>query len=314
MTPIERITLAAQLAVILEVSAYPKPGNISRLKPFQDTQLDHFLAGGIAIGPAIRKAALQGLKIGKRLANLEDAKLGFHIKSCIKNSRAWHGGGNTNFGTVMLLVPMATAAGLLEASGTLTPKMLGKTVKELVEASTVEDAQAFYEAVTLAGVGGLGKPPKGFPDASNPKASSLVAKQKLTLFQVLKACAANDLLCRELTQGLPITVCQGFPTLLEAYRKTGEVNKAIIQTYLQILSKYPDTLIARKSGLKDALKVSKLAGKVLKLGGVYTAEGWKALHEMERSLQTPDNRFNPGATADLTAAAIMLFLLMGYRP
>jgi triphosphoribosyl-dephospho-CoA synthase len=310
----ERISLAAQLAIILEVSAYPKPGNVSRFHPFKDTSLDHFLAGGVAVGPAIRRAALKGLKAGAGRLPMEKVGLGLHVLQAVKDSQAWHSGGNTNFGTLLLLVPMAAAAGFLKASGKTGVEGLGETVKRMVEQSTVEDAVSLYRAVRVAGVGGLGKPPRGLPDSSSSQAVKELRKQGLTLHTVLKGCASYDVLCRELVEGLPLTLKEGYPILLEAYRETGDLNRATVQAYLHLLASHSDTLIARKAGMREAEKVSKMASKVLKLGGALTKKGLKEAERMDGKLKTLDNRLNPGATADLTAAALMVFLLAGFKP
>jgi triphosphoribosyl-dephospho-CoA synthase len=313
----EGISLAAQLAIILEVSAYPKPGNVSRLHPFKDTSLDHFLAGGIVVGPALRRAALKGLKAGLGKVPIERIGLGSYLLQAVRVSLAWHGGGNTNFGTLLLLVPMTAAAGFLRASEKTGVEGLGETVKRIVKKSTVEDAISLYQAVRTAGVGGLGKPPRGLPDASDASDSQALKrlrKRNLTLHKVLKGCASYDALCRELVEGLPLTLKLGYPTLLEAYQKTGDINRAVVQAYLCLLASQPDTLIARKAGLKEAEKVSERALKVLKLGGALTQEGLKEAERLNERLRTPDNRFNPGATADLTAAALFTFLLAGFKP
>jgi triphosphoribosyl-dephospho-CoA synthase len=310
----ERISLAAQLAIILEVSAYPKPGNVSRLHPFKDTSLDHFLAGGIVVGPILRRAALKGLKAGLGKVPMEKIGLGSYLLQAVRVSLAWHGGGNTNFGTLLLLVPMTAAAGFLRASEKTGVEGLGETVKRMVKKSTVEDAIGLYQAVRTAGVGGLGKPPRGLPDASDSQAPKRLRKRNLTLHKVLKGCASYDALCRELVEGLPLTLKLGYPTLLEAYQKTGDINRAVVQAYLHLLASQPDTLIARKAGLKEAEKVSERALKVLKLGGALTQEGLKEAERLNERLRTPDNRFNPGATADLTAAALFTFLLAGFKP
>jgi len=308
------ISQAAQLAIILEVSAYPKPGNVSRLHPFKDTTLDHFLAGGIAIGQTMHKAAIRGIKIGEGKLKEDGAKLGYLIEECVKASRRWHRGGNTNFGAVLLMVPLAVSAGILSVRGLLSASKLGKTVARLVREATVEDAIHLFRAVRVGGVGGLGRPPKGLPDVRSPKAVRELKLGGITLYKVLKGCSSKDSLCRELVDGLPIVLKVGYQTLTETFQETGEMNKAIIQAFLSILSKVPDSLIARKTSLEEALRVSEMASKILELGGVHTEKGWKALLEMDEKLRTPDNRFNPGATADLTAASLMVFLLLGGKP
>ncbi|MGH7673315.1 MAG: triphosphoribosyl-dephospho-CoA synthase, partial [Gemmatimonadales bacterium] len=46
-------------------------------------------------------------------------------------------------------------------------------------------------------------------------------------------------------------------------------------------------------------------------GGIREAAGREALADLDRDLRDPRNARNPGATADLTAAAIFVVLLAG---
>jgi len=52
----------------------------------------------------------------------------------------------------------------------------------------------------------------------------------------------------------------------------------------------------------------------LELGGIETAKGKKSLRQFDRKLRLSGNKCNPGTTADLTAAALALCTLSGYRP
>ena len=40
----DHVSRCLQLAILLEVSAYPKPGNVHRTADFQETDYEHFLA------------------------------------------------------------------------------------------------------------------------------------------------------------------------------------------------------------------------------------------------------------------------------
>ena len=59
----DEIAAALELALLLEVSAYPKPGNVHRTRDFENTRFEHFLASAVALGPHFRLAALRGSKI-----------------------------------------------------------------------------------------------------------------------------------------------------------------------------------------------------------------------------------------------------------
>jgi triphosphoribosyl-dephospho-CoA synthase len=96
--------------------------------------------------------------------------------------------------------------------------------------------------------------------------------------------------------------------------KSKPLNTAVVHTFLKILSERPDTFIARKAGKEKAKEVSSEAKSVLELGGLETEKGKKSLTEFDKKLRLSQNRCNPGTTADLTAAALALCTLSGYRP
>ena len=60
-----------------------------------------------------------------------------------------------------------------------------------------------------------------------------------------------------------------------------------------------------------AQEVSRRARAALAVGGVRSAEWRRAIDEMDRDLRDARNTANPGATADLTAAAIFVVLVGG---
>jgi triphosphoribosyl-dephospho-CoA synthase len=95
---------------------------------------------------------------------------------------------------------------------------------------------------------------------------------------------------------------------------TGDINTAVVDTYLKILSEVPDTLVARKLGIGRAKEISLMARRVLKAGGMKNTSGRKAARRMDKSLQRANHRCNPGTTADLTASTLAVLLLNGYRP
>jgi triphosphoribosyl-dephospho-CoA synthetase len=76
----------------------------------------------------------------------------------------------------------------------------------------------------------------------------------------------------------------------------------------------PDTFIARKVGIEKAREVSRGAAMVLEKGGVETEAGQRSLAKFDKMLRTSDSLLNPGTTADITAAALALATLTGYRP
>jgi triphosphoribosyl-dephospho-CoA synthase len=101
---------------------------------------------------------------------------------------------------------------------------------------------------------------------------------------------------------------------LTAQLERGNLNTAVVHTFLKILSEHPDTFIARKAGAEKSRAVSLDARKILNLGGLETPTGRESLCEFDKRLRASGNMLNPGTTADLTAAALALCTLSGYRP
>ncbi len=312
----EEIANLAQLAVALEACSYPKPGAVHRFSDFKDTKLEHFIAGSIAVGPAMRKLAFKGLLVKNGKINLQNVNIGKHIMEAIIATRNLHHGGNTNLGVVTLLAPTIVGTAMMGYNyhHKFNINSLSRNVKKIVKSTTVKDAINFYRAVGEAKAGGLGKVSCGIPDVNDPKALKILQDKNITLYKVMRTCAKWDTICSEWITGIQISTQIGYPTIKEVYDKTGDLNKAIVQCFLTILAKHADSLIARKNGLKIAKKVTEKAKKVLAMGGVLTRNGLNEVKKLDRELKTPDNRLNPGTTADLTVNSIFISLLDNIRP
>jgi triphosphoribosyl-dephospho-CoA synthase len=94
----------------------------------------------------------------------------------------------------------------------------------------------------------------------------------------------------------------------------GNVNGAVVQTFLEVLAKVPDTFIARKTSIEKSREISLKAEHILNLGGAETLLGRKRLKEFDSELRKSSNLLNPGTTADIISAALGLYVLSGYRP
>ncbi len=269
------VAQAAQAACLLEVSA-PKPGNVNRYADFADARYEDFLLSAVAIGPAF-------LQAGR-------VSVGRTIYRAIRDTRRWvHT--NTNLGIVLLLAPLAKAA--------LQPGPLRENLSRVLAGLTVEDARLAYAAIRLARPGGLGQVAEG----------DVAEEVHLTLREAMALARERDAIAREYVTDFAITFEIGYPALREAWNAARSPASAVVETYLQILARVPDTLIARKRGLEIALEVSRRALAALEAGGVRTSEGRRAISELDQFLRDESHTLNPGTTADLTTAALFLFLL-----
>lgn len=307
------ISSSLQLGILLEVSA-PKPGNVNKKSSFETTKFEHFLASAVAVAPSFECAAEQGIKVSKRTIQPEQIGIGAIIKEAVMNINAWQNGGNTLLGTVLLLSPIAAAAGIsLARDSRLSSSSLRKDIGLVVESTTPSDAVAVYEAINMADPNGLaGKAPT--LDINDPNSKIKLMEEKITLYEVFKISAPYDSISKEWVENYPITFDMGFPYFTQQLKETSNPNIAIVHTFLNVLSKVPDTLIARKAGLRKAKAVSSEAREVMKLGGLMTSSGREKLSRLDTELRGPKNRLNPGTTADIMAAVLSVALLKGYRP
>ncbi|MCS7095716.1 MAG: triphosphoribosyl-dephospho-CoA synthase [Candidatus Bathyarchaeota archaeon] len=308
-----RIAQCLELAILLEVSA-DKPGNVNLAVGFEGTNHTHFLASAVAAAPHFKKAAEQGVAVFNGKLKVTEVGVGLIIRDCVADINTWQSGGNTLLGTVLLLCPMAVAAGMSKVknqSGAFELSELRENLRLVTECSTPEDAVAVYEAIEIAKPGGLGKAPD--LDVKDPNSINRILTEKISLYKVFKIASNYDRVCSEWVKNYPITFEFAYPYLMEQIKENRDPSVAITHTFLKVLSEYPDTFIARKVGLEKAKEVSTMAGEVLRYGGLKTSTGREKLRAFDVYLRRHDSKLNPGTTADIIAAALALALLSGYR-
>lgn len=308
----ELVSQCLQLALLLEVSAYPKPGNVHRTANFQETRYEHFLASAVAVAPHFARAAAVGYSISEGNRALEEANIGLTIKEAVNSTRFWQMGGNTHLGSIILLSPIAVAAGIVLASEGFTLEKLRRNIGAIIAATTPEDAVSVYEAIAIAKPGGLGTAPT--LDVTAKASRQQISQQRIPLSNVFQIASSYDSIASEWTNSYPITFDLGYPYFAKQLQCFHDINTAVVHVFLKILSEVPDTLITRKVGLQQARKVSELAERALQAGGLTTPAGRNALHSFDCYLRQQGNNLNPGTTADITSAIIALALLNGYRP
>jgi triphosphoribosyl-dephospho-CoA synthase len=269
----------AQLACVLEASA-PKPGNVSPGRSFDDLCYEDFVASAIAIGPALQNAGT--------------CPVGRTVRAAIEATLAW-APSNTNLGIVLLLAPLARAA--IAASDPTT--VLQPALRAVLDETTIDDARDVYAAIRLAHPGGLGR----------ADAQDVAGEPTLTLLEVMRLAAGRDGIAGEYATAFAQTFTVGAPALARARRDGLPWDDAIVESFLTLLAGTPDTHIARRCGRPAADEVSRRARAVLDAGGVRSAEGRRAIDDMDRALRDERHSLNPGTTADLTTAAIFVELL-----
>ncbi len=196
---------------------------------------------------------------------------------------------------MLLFAPLARAA-LTRDAGSLRD-----AVRATLAATTVADAREAYAAIRLASPGGLGTAPE----------QDVARSPTVSLLEAMALAQGRDAIAREYVSGFETIFDAGAPALDRARAAGLPWRDAIVHTYLTLLAGAADTHIARRAGAAAARDVQRRAQAVLDAGGMHQPAGREAVAELDRALRDPCNTRNPGATADLTAAAIFVTLLEG---
>ncbi|RMB25562.1 triphosphoribosyl-dephospho-CoA synthase [Haloplanus aerogenes] len=274
----------AELALLLEVASTPKPGNVDRHRDHADLRFEHFLTGAVGSRP--------GLELAERVEGDDPPSIGDAFDRAVRGM-SQQSGGNTQFGCLLLLVPLVRAA----STDHLSPEGL----TAVVEATTVDDAAAFYRAFEHVDVA-VGDPPA---DASaldvrrGADAVPALRDRGLTLADVMAMSADRDGNAAEWISGFERTFAAADRVVVDDDPLTDRLARA----FLDLLAERPDTLVAVEHGQERAKEVSREAAAVRD-----DLDAAEAL--AERFL---DEGINPGTTADLTAATAFVALERGVR-
>jgi triphosphoribosyl-dephospho-CoA synthase len=217
------------MAMVLEVTAYPKPGNVDRCHDYEGTRLEHFLASAVFARPALERAASGEGSLGEVFREAVRATTG-------------HRGGNTHFGAFILLIPLLRGDDIPGAV-------------RVVQASTVEDALEFYRAFSETKVRMLPDDPL---DVRNPRALGTIRERGLTLLGIMDHSKEHDMISREWVNRFTRT--RRAADLLHA---SGCGRDGIVAAFLRLLSDETDTFIVKEHGPLVAGEVRRRAGEVL---------------------------------------------------
>ncbi|WP_435095197.1 triphosphoribosyl-dephospho-CoA synthase [Halarchaeum sp. P4] len=287
----------AELALLLEVAGTPKPGNVDRERDLADVRFEHFLAGAVGARPGLERAEA-GAPVGEAF---ETAVAGM----------AEQDGGNTQFGCLLLLVPLVRA----RSAGDLSPAGVSTVVAD----TTVADAAAFYRAFEHVDVA-VSDPPDDMDALDVRRGADAIPELEargLTLADVLaRGAPANGV---ETLRGNPDSLADlgdgnaaewgnGFARSFAAAERIldgeGSILERTADAFLALLGDGLDTLLAKQHGLEAALEVRERAA---------------ALHESDASREEVSafgdelvaRGWNPGTTADAVSAGLFVALERG---
>ena len=267
----------AELALLLEVSSTPKPGNVDRHREYPDLRFEQFIAGAV------------GTRRGFELA-ADGEPIGVAFERAIEGMSQQRGG-NTQFGATLLVTPLVAAA----STGNLTPD--GAT--DVVESTTVDDAVSFYRAFDHVDVS-VEEPPEGMDGLDvrrGSDAESALRDRHLTLADVMDRSAERDGVAREWVGGFPRT----FETAGAIAEGSGPVTDRAASVFLALLAAEIDPFVVTQHDRGTAVEVRDRAQAVL--------DGTESVEELGADLV--EREINPGTTADIVAGGLFVALERG---
>ena len=307
---VDDILRCINLSSLLELSGWPKPGNVHRTKNFEDTKFEHFLGGIAAIQPNFKEFCETILNKYENTIS-SNVNLGLFIKKATNEMMRWQQGGNVLLGHILILAPLVATAVICLKLNIKSLNNFKDMLKKVITDTTVEDTIYLYEAIKICNPGGLGQ--IGKYDIYDENSIKELKEDRITLKKIFELSKDYDLISWEYSTGFSIILNDGIRYYLNSYNKFKDINVATVNTFLRLLSEHSDTLIIRKSGLEAALYVSNMATKILKRGGISTKKGLKMTLKFDKMLQKKKGKLNPGTIADLITGIIFTALLFGLR-
>lgn len=291
MTATEHAKACFLRACALDV-AVRKPGNVSLASAGHGMRAEVFIASAqAAAGPLFRA----GARVGERIEAAVAAT--WEVAGC-----------NTNLGILLLCAPIALAVERFPEAAS-SPSALRQAIEAVLADLNLADAEGAYRAIARARPGGLGVA----SDQDVRQAPSIDLRAAMAL------AADRDSIARQYRDGYVELLDIGLATLGSGFSlmatsttafASAEDTAAVQRLYLTLLSRFADSHIVRIHG--EALAHIVMA----------VAQAWLARADSAAQIDVaPEfaawdaalkaDRVNPGTTADLTVATLLMAGLLG---
>ncbi|WP_203426823.1 triphosphoribosyl-dephospho-CoA synthase [Sinorhizobium sp. BG8] len=248
-----------------------KPGNVHRFADGHHMTAQQFL---------------ESAEITAAPITFPDASVGERVLASASITRE-KVGTNTNLGILLLCAPLAKAAEIASLD-------LRQSLQDVIGAMDDRDTRDVFAAIRLANPGGLGKSETN--DVNDEPVGSLV--------EAMRQAEHRDSVARQYATGFADIFAGGLSAHAKALADGETGMWPTVFVYLQMLSTFPDSHIARKHGLVIAEEVRGQAEDIFR--EIARTSDTKA---RERTLLAFDSRLkasglNPGTSADLTVATL----------
>ncbi|BCH15483.1 triphosphoribosyl-dephospho-CoA synthase [Mesorhizobium sp. L-2-11] len=285
----ERLRLAYKDACRMEIEAL-KPGNV------------HLFADGHGMSAAQFMTSAEVSSIP-----LTDPRLpvGRRMLEAVRATRLAVAT-NTNLGIILLAGPLLCAAEMADAQlhddrlpdNRLPDKRLRDNLDAVLRAMSMDDTRAVFEAIVAAAPGGLGE-----------AANDVRQEPKVHLLEAMREAADRDMIARQYVTGFGDVFGVGLAALQAALARGEGGMWPTVFAYMAFLAGFPDSHVVRKHGAEvaDLARQQALAVEAALHANDDEASRIRLLMELDRRLKA-DN-LNPGTSADLTVATLLVHTL-----
>ncbi len=261
----------------IELQAF-KPGNVSIYSAAHDMTVEDFrVSAKVSAEPITNPEYCLGEKIYYAVKATREAV------AC-----------NTNLGIILLCAPLLQAAEELAAGVSLRDAL-----QKLLENTTLKDADWVFKAISLAAPGGLGESSE----------HDVQQQATVTLTEAMAVAADKDRIALQYTTIFKDVFDLGILRYNRAFVLSGDCGWAALAVFAAILAQYPDSHIERKYGERYSEWI-KAEMAVLDRALQTACEPKQLLpivNDLDKAFKA--QRINPGTTADITVATVLVVLL-----
>ena len=199
---------------------------------------------------------------------------------------------NTNLGIVLLAAPLLRAAEMPGDS-------LRTNVDAVLQATGPKDTRSVFEAIVLASPGGLGA-------AEN----DVREEPKVSLLEAMRQASGRDMVARQYANGFKDVFDVGVKAI-DAALARGETGMwPAIFAYMAFFAEFPDSHVARKHGEQIAEQLRDEAAVINSTLHATAEEAARLRLLMSFDRQLKARKINPGTSADLTVASLLVHSLV----
>ncbi|MEY4210506.1 MAG: hypothetical protein RLZ92_886 [Pseudomonadota bacterium] len=260
-----------------ELQAF-KPGNVSIYSEGHDMTVEQFrLSASVSVIPLTDPSYSLGEKIYYAVKMTRDAV-----------------GCNTNLGILLLSAPLIEAV-----YGRRSGQTLREALGNVLNRTSVEDAEWVFRAISLASPGGLGETIE----------QDVRARAEVTLQQAMALAADRDRIAKQYINSFKDIFDFTVLTYNRAFVLSGDRGWATLKVFAEMLARYPDSHIERKYGKQYsewiATEMRLLSEHMTLFDGF--AHLLPSLYKLDEELKCKN--INPGTTADFTVTTVLVVLL-----